>query len=138
MRGSVVRRKDKFYVVVDLPPGPDGRRRQKWHSGYAGKKQAQLALAELVVAVNSSNYIEPASATLQHYLREDWLPASAARVRPNTLNGYRQVLENYVIPSLGRRSLEELARLPGPADAAVNRVLEARQEVAVQLLDLAV
>ena len=33
MRGSIVRRKDRFDVVTDIPPGPDGKRRQKWHAG---------------------------------------------------------------------------------------------------------
>ena len=85
MRGSVVRRRDKFYVVVDLPPRPDGKRRQKWHSGYPSKKQAQLALAELVVAVSAGTYVEPSTTSLEHYLREDWLPASAE----SPLGGYQ-------------------------------------------------
>lgn len=63
--------------MVDLPPGPDGRRTQKWTSGYATKREAQLALARLVVDR------APTWRTVEQYLREDWLPASAAWVRPS-------------------------------------------------------
>ena len=49
MRGSVVRRGDGYTVVVELDRDPiTNKRRQKWHSGYRTKRDAERALSELV------------------------------------------------------------------------------------------
>lgn len=54
MRGSVVEPKGsgRYYVVFDLELDGSGKRRQKWHSGYRGKREAQRALVELLPAAN--------------------------------------------------------------------------------------
>lgn len=49
MPGHVVTHGASWSTVVDLPPGPDDKRRQKWTSGLASEREAQLALAELAV-----------------------------------------------------------------------------------------
>lgn len=44
MRGSVVRRGNMWTVVVELERDPiTGKRRQRWHSGYRTKKEAERA-----------------------------------------------------------------------------------------------
>lgn len=48
MQGHVLTRGTTFSTVIDLPPGADGKHRQKWTSGFATRKQAQLAVAQLV------------------------------------------------------------------------------------------
>lgn len=108
MHGHVLKRGTTFSTVIDLPPGGDGKHRQKWTSGFATRKQAQLALAQLVVELGTGTYVEPARRTVEQYLRDDWLPASAARIRPSTLRGYRQLFDSYVIPVIGQRRLDEL------------------------------
>jgi len=108
VQGHVVKRGTSWTTVVDLPPGPDGKRRQKWTSGFATKKLAQRALAQLIVELDSGTHVEPTRRTVEQYLTQDWLPASAARVRPSTLRGYRQLLDSYVIPVIGDRRLDEL------------------------------
>jgi hypothetical protein len=53
VRGSIIRRGKSYSVVVDLGRDPEtGRRRQKWHSGYRTKREAEVALADLVGSVN--------------------------------------------------------------------------------------
>ena len=58
MRGSVVKRGAGYSVVVELDRDPQtGKRRQKWHSGYRTKRDAERALAELVGDVNRGTYV---------------------------------------------------------------------------------
>jgi integrase len=54
MRGSVVKRGNGYSVVVELDRDPiTGKRRQKWHSGYRTKRDAERALTELLAAKDS-------------------------------------------------------------------------------------
>ncbi len=39
MRGSIVQKSNKFYAVIDLPRGNDGKRKQKWISNQLWKKR---------------------------------------------------------------------------------------------------
>ena len=60
MRGSTVKRGNGYSVVIELDKDPvTGNRRQKWHSGYRTKRDAERALTEIVASVHSGTYLEP-------------------------------------------------------------------------------
>ena len=85
MRRSIVKRGATYSVVVNLDPDPTtGKRRQKWHSGYRTRKEAQAALAELVHNVNRGAYVPKPRQTVGKYL-DQWLATIAPMVRPSTL-----------------------------------------------------
>ena len=112
MRGHVARKGTKFYVVVDLGTDPvTGRRKQKWHSGFATKREADKALTALLYAVDTGDYVEPNRITLERFVRDEWLPASAARVRASTLLSYRLTFDHHLLPQLGQVRLGDLTAL---------------------------
>lgn len=111
MRGSIVRRKDKYYVITELPRDEDGKRRQKWHSGYSSRREAERALSKLQVEIDEGRYVAPGTKTLAQFVRDDWLPATSVRVRPLTLKHYREQLERYALPELGHLRLDKLEPL---------------------------
>jgi hypothetical protein len=108
MRGSIVRRGEKFHAVLDLPRGADGKRKQKWLSGYPTRREAEAALAHALNEVHTGRYVEPAAMTVRQYLCDEWLPASAARVRATTLRGHRQLIDSYAVPAIGDVPLAEV------------------------------
>jgi integrase len=66
MRGSVVKRGNGYSVVVELDRDPiTGKRRQKWHSGYRTKRDAERALSEMVASLHAGTYLEPTKQTLR-------------------------------------------------------------------------
>ena len=66
MRGSIIRRGKSYSVVVDLGRDPEtGKRRQKWHSGYRTKREAEAALADLVGSVNRGTYVAPSKQSVR-------------------------------------------------------------------------
>lgn len=81
-----------------------GRRRQRWHSGYRTKKQAAVALAELVSSVNRGSYVPTSRQTVAEYL-EEWLAAIAPTVRPSTHYSYARNLRLHVLPYIGSTPL---------------------------------
>ena len=105
MRGSVVRRGNGYSVVVELERDPiTGKRRQKWHSGFATKKAAQAALAELVNSINNGVYVEPTKQTVAEFAA-DWLTAIEPTLRPATHYSYGRNLLLHVLPYIGSARL---------------------------------
>ena len=101
MRGSIIRRGKSYSVVVDLGRDPEtGRRRQKWHSGYRTKREAEVALADLVGSVDRGTYVAPSKQSFAEFAA-DWLEAIKPTLRDSTHYSYTRNLRLHVIPHLG-------------------------------------
>lgn len=101
MRGSVVKRGKAYSVVLDVGEDPQtGKRRQKWHSGFRTKREAQAALTELVGNVNHGTYVTRTRQTVAEFV-DEWLAAIAPTVRPATLYSYSRNLRLHVMPYIG-------------------------------------
>jgi integrase len=104
VRGSVVKRGDGYSVVVELDKDPvTGKRRQRWHSGYRKKKDAERALTELLTAKDNGTYVPKSRQTVAEYV-EEWLKAIAPTVRPSTHYSYSRNLL-HVVPRIGSAPL---------------------------------
>jgi integrase len=102
MRGSVVNKGGHWYVKVELDPDPGtGRRRQKWHSGYRTRREAERARVDLLSKLDRGEYVEPTHQTVANYL-DDWLRAIEPTVRPSTYDSYSRNVRNHVIPHIGQ------------------------------------
>src|SRR5215207_2119831 len=100
MRGTIFKRKGAttYSVIIEMGKDPDtGKRRQKWHTGYRNKKEAERALVELLGTVQQGTYVEPSKLTLVRFLRDEWLPAKQAQLRPTTYEAYRMNCEVHII-----------------------------------------
>lgn len=89
-----------WYFVLDLPPGPDGQRRQKKKRGFPTKNAAQTAMAEVVTRVHQGTHAEPGRRRLSEYL-EEWLEGLAISRQNSTVENYGNVLRSWVIPRIG-------------------------------------
>lgn len=98
----------RWYVVVDVGVGSDGRRKQKWHGGFATRREAEVERAKIVNNLHSGGYVAPDRLTLAEWVRESWLPLTRTRVRPSTYASYRSNMETHVLPALGGRALQQL------------------------------
>lgn len=108
MRGSVVKKGDRYYVKIELDPDPlTGRRRQKWHSGFRTKREAEKARVDLLSKFDRGEYVEPTQQTLGEYLVE-WLKAIEHTVRPSTFDSYERNMRNHVIAHIGSTRLAKV------------------------------
>ncbi|HTU98197.1 MAG TPA: site-specific integrase, partial [Solirubrobacteraceae bacterium] len=98
----------RWFVVLDLGFGDDGRRRQKWHGGFGTRREAEAARAQLVNEINNGAYVVPGRTTLAEWIRESWLPMTEPRIKPTTFHSYKRNLELHVIPMLGQKRLQQL------------------------------
>ena len=101
MRGSVVKKGDRWYVKIELDPDPaTGRRRQKWHSGFPNKRAAERARVDLLSKLDRGEYVEPTHQTLGDFLG-DWIKAIEPTVRPSTFDSYSRNMRLHVIEHIG-------------------------------------
>jgi integrase len=108
MRGSVVNKGGKWYVKIELDPDPaTGRRRQKWHSGYRTRREAERARVDLLSKLDRGEYVEPSHQDLADFLVE-WLRAIEPTVRSSTHDSYSRNMRNHVIPHVGRIRLAKV------------------------------
>ena len=100
-----------WWFVVDLPPGPDGQRRQAKRRGFATKKAAQEAMDRLRISARDQTYVEPSRLTLAAYL-DGWTAGLATSGRaPSTVDGYTRHLNSHVRPTIGGVRLTALTAL---------------------------
>lgn len=95
------RRSVLWYVVVDLPRGTDGKRRQKWTRGFETRKAAEAVRARLVHELTTGYYVEPSRMTLEEWMVDHWLPVAKTRIKPTTFRAYRSATRHHIVPYLG-------------------------------------
>jgi integrase len=115
VRGHTRRRGKTWSIVLDVGTDKHGKRRQKWHSGYATKKEAEAAMTRLLGQLQDGGYVEPSRLTLGRFLEESWLPSIRASVRELTYGGYERSVRIHIAPRLGDVPLQQLtpAKLNG-------------------------
>lgn len=108
MRGSVVKRGSSYSVKIELDRDPvTNRRRQKWHSGYRTKREAERARVELLANVDSGTYIDASRQTVAEYLAE-WQKAKRSGLKPTTAAAYEDSIRAHVVPRIGGVALQKV------------------------------
>ncbi|WP_054704838.1 Arm DNA-binding domain-containing protein [Bacillus sp. JCM 19041] len=72
MRGSITKKGNKYFIVVDLERDHNNKRRQKWFSGYSTKKAAEKDLPRILNELYQGTYVEPSNETVESYMN-NWL-----------------------------------------------------------------
>lgn len=108
MRGTVIKRGKKWTVVVDIGRDNNGKRKQKWFSGFRTKKEAESELAKIINQIESNTFISPDKMTLAEYLKSWLTDYVEVNLAPATVAGYKVNIEGHVIPVIGHIQLQKL------------------------------
>ncbi|HWI04579.1 MAG TPA: Arm DNA-binding domain-containing protein, partial [Acidimicrobiales bacterium] len=101
MRGSVLKKGDRWYVKIELDPDPvTGRRRQKWHSGFRTRRDAERARIDLLSKFDRGEYVEPSHQTVAEFFAE-WLKTIEPTIRESTLESYARNVRLHVVRHIG-------------------------------------
>lgn len=111
MRGSVVKKNERWYVVIEDKDPATGKRKRRWHSGYRTKRDAQAACNELAASMQRGDYLQANKQTVGEFVGE-WLATIAPTVRPSTLDKYERDLRAHVVRHIG---FVPLSKVDGPA-----------------------
>src|SRR6266508_3686320 len=103
----VVQRRDRWYTVAYEGIDPiTGRSHRQWHPALdeAAARHAAVELSSEPPRGASSRF----GITLARYLTGRWLPARRSALRPTTRFRYEKMIEQYVVPRVGRVPLRSL------------------------------
>jgi integrase len=115
------RRHGSWAFAVDLPPLSDGKRRQRYKTGFATRKAAGDALRKVLDAEGRGvDTVEAARLTVGQYLTE-WL-AGKLSLRRTTARGYAGHVA-YLVPRIGHCRMSELR--PKHITAAIADIMAA-------------
>lgn len=107
-------------VSIELPQVDGKRRRKKIRS--KDKNEVIRKLTELKMQLRDHGDLPTSSQTVEQWLTF-WLDNIASKeIRPKTLNGYRSVIKNHIIPVIGKVRLDKLTA------AHIRRVTDKIQE----------
>lgn len=107
--GSIYKRSTDglWCTSVELPPGPDGKRRRK----VICRKDKALTIKVLREAqkqLEKHGDLVTSVTTVEKWMLH-WLDEIAPlEIRPKTLAGYKTVVDGYIIPILGKKRLDKL------------------------------
>ena len=62
----------------------------------------------MLAALASGGHIEPSKQLVVDFLREEWLPAIRATIRPTTYSSYETHVERHIIPRIGSLQLQQV------------------------------
>jgi integrase len=113
-RGTVIRRGDKWAVVLTTGYNENGRQIRKWHSGFTSRAEAERARTELMSALDTQTYVEPTKVTVGAFIADRWLPAldafvACGKLKASTVGQYRNLANAYIVPRIGRVLLRDLS-----------------------------
>jgi len=99
--------KKRFYVNMDYGKDVDGKRIKKTKT-FKTKEEARKALREFKVGKDKGTIVIPKEMTLKLWL-EYWLENVALiNLAKTTVYGYRQIIENHIVPTLGGLQLQKV------------------------------
>jgi integrase len=108
MRGNITRRgKSSWRLKFDTErDSVTGKRQTRYLTVRGKRRDAERELARLLNEAHNGTLIEPSKVTLAEYLQA-WLD-TAPGLSPKTLERYRQLAEQQIIPHLGATVLQKL------------------------------
>jgi integrase len=131
MRGHVRKRGNTWAVVYDEGRDENGKRVQRWLSGFNTKKEAQAALTRALHGLGMGEYVTPSEITLAAYL-EGWLETIAPKSATLTLATYRRVVRRHLVPKLGSKPLQKITATD--LDGLYARLSEKLQPATVRMV----
>lgn len=106
MGGHIVKRGKRYAVVLELGRDENGKRIQKWHSGYRTLADAKRDMIRMLREVQTGEYISPMGQTVGEWL-DHWLKDFCLHLSPYTLRGYEGIVSQ-VKDEIGGVPLQKL------------------------------
>ncbi|MGG3041794.1 tyrosine-type recombinase/integrase [Bacillus anthracis] len=99
----------KWYFILTHGKKEDGKPRQFKKRGFKTKQEAHKVMLELEQSLTLGTYIQPNKILYKEYLLERFLEDKMTKVKKQTLNTYRWIVEKHIIPEIGDVGLTKLS-----------------------------
>jgi len=108
-----LRRRGKTWTItIELGFDPTTGKRQRDYFTFSGtKKEAVAEEARLLRERDEGTYVRPSRLTFDRFLLDYWLVQVKNDAAPRTEEGYRQIVESHLIPTIGDLQLDKVRPL---------------------------
>lgn len=110
MRGHVRKRGNKWVAVIDLGRDENGKRKQKWLSGFDTEEEAQKGATEFMYKYDIGEILDTPNITVDKYLLE-WVETHKSNVTLKTYKSYKAEIINHIGPHFEKVKLDKLKPL---------------------------
>lgn len=109
MKGSIIKRGNKYSIIIDIGKDALGKRKRKWFSGFNSRKEAEKELPKILNKFYAGEIINNNRLTLGAFL-QDWLENKNKKdkLSPTTYSGYKNIVYKHLIPTIGGLKLQDL------------------------------
>ncbi|MCU4885119.1 tyrosine-type recombinase/integrase [Bacillus cereus] len=97
-----------WYFVLTHGKKEDGKPKQFKKRGFKTKQEAQKAMLDLEQSLTMGTYIQPNKILYKEYLLDRFLEDKMTKVKKQTLNTYRWIVEKHIVPTIGDVELTKL------------------------------
>src|SRR5262245_83078 len=107
-RGNITRRgKNSWRLKFDVGTDASGKRLTRYVTVKGKRQDAQRELTRLLREADAGTLPEPSKTTIAEHLRE-WLEGPMHGLSPKTVERYRQLAAQQIVPHLGGITLQKL------------------------------
>ena len=108
MRGTVTKKRDRWYICYYVGKDIHGKWKQKWEGSWDTKREAERVLRLRIAELESTFERKADKSTTAVFLRH-WLDTYCEpRLAQNTIRGYRVNVEKHIAPYIGQIQLDRL------------------------------
>lgn len=109
MKGSIIKRGEKYSIVIDVGRDALGKRKQRWFSGYTSYKEAENELPRILVKMQDGELIDTKAITLGKFAT-DWLEHKIKydKIADTTRAGYTNIINKHIIPTIGKLKMQDV------------------------------
>lgn len=105
--GAIFKDDRGWRATLELPPGPDGKRRRKYFRGRQ-KKEVAAKLAEARKTLREDGFVVSGAPSVETWA-DTWLTTVVEpKLAPSTCASYRQHLRDHILPVLGAKKLDKV------------------------------
>jgi len=108
MRGHIAEKNGRYYPVISIKNPGTGKWNRKWFPGHRTKREAEKVRAEAVTQANKGILTLPTRETVAELFNTYFRTTGINRVRAITLQSYKSMIENHLIPRVGAKPASAL------------------------------
>ena len=107
---GIYRRGASYEVAIYAGKDPlTGKQRYRYASAKS-LEDARRLRRQLQAEVDKAGHVPPQAMTFADFLAKKFIPEHVATLRRRTQEGYRDIIDNHVVPALGRVRLDRMTR----------------------------
>lgn len=108
MRGTVTKKRDRWYICYYVGKDSNGKWKQKWEGSWTTKREAERVLRSRIEEIENTFERKAADCSVEAFLAHWMETYCKTRLAANTVRGYEVNIHKHIVPGIGKIPLNRL------------------------------